>query len=146
MELRPIGGVYSSFKRIEDVPRDYGSTVGEIEVFEEYKPRIKDIDGISHLVILWLFHKSKGYSLQVKPLRHRGVRRVFATRHQNRPNPIGFTVVELLGRKENILKVKGVGMIDGTPVVDIKPYASADHKENIILGWIEKIRSGGPRS
>lgn len=137
MRLRPIGIVRSPFKRVEDVARDYGSTVGKIEVFKEYEPGLKDIDGISYLIILWLFHKSKGSSLHVKPLHHRGIRGVFATRHPNRPNPIGFTVVELLERRENILKVKGVDMIDGTPVIDIKPYTSKDQREDIRLGWIE---------
>jgi len=140
MELRLIGVVHSPFKRVEDVPRECGSVVGEIEVFEEYEAGLKDIDGISHLIILWLFHKSKGYSLHVKPLHHNGIRGVFVTRHPNRPNPIGFTVVELLERKENILKVRGVDMVDDTPVLDIKPYTSVDQKENIRVGWIDNDR------
>ena len=78
----------------------------------------------------------------MKPLHHKGIRGVFATRHPNRPNPIGFTVVELLGRKGNILKVKAVDMVDCTPVLDIKPYTSVDCKENTRLGWIEKTKSG----
>ena len=69
-----------------------------------------------------LFHKSKGCSLRVRPLHHEGVRGVFATRHPDRPNPIGFTIVELLERRGNVLRVRGVDMVDGTPVVDIKPH------------------------
>ncbi len=121
MRLRPIGIVRSPFKRVEDVPRECGSIVGEIEVFKEFDKGLKGINGVSHLIILWLFHKSKGYSLRVKPLHHEGIRGVFATRHPDRPNPIGVTVVELLERKGNVMRVKGVDMVDGTPVLDIKP-------------------------
>ena len=74
----------------------------------------------------------------MKPLWYQGLRGFFATRHPNRSNPIGFTVAELLERKGNILKVRGVDMVDGTPVVDIKPYTSRDQKENIRTGWLEK--------
>jgi len=121
MRLKPIGIVRSPFKRVRDVPHDCGSMVGEIEVLEEYKPGLEGVDRVSHLIILWLFHKSRGYSLRVKPLHHEGTRGVFATRHPDRPNPIGFSVVELLERKGNVLKVKGVDIVDGTPVLNIKP-------------------------
>ncbi len=142
MRLKPIGVVRSPFKRVEDVPRKYGSIVGEIEVFEEYEPGLKDIDGIFHLMILWLFHKSEGYSLHVKTLHHRGVRGVFATRHPDRPNPIGSTVVELLERRGNVLGVRGMDMVDSTPVLDIKPYPSSDQKRNVRIGWIERVKRG----
>ena len=121
MRLRPIGIVRSPFKRVRDVPRDCGSIIGDIEVFKEYESGLEGIDGVSHLITLWLFHESKGYSLRVKPLHHEDIRGVFATRHPDRPNPIGFTVVELLERRGNVLRVRGVDMVDGTPVLDIKP-------------------------
>ena len=132
MRLRPIGGVHSPFTRVEDVPRKYESIIGEIEVFGEFEPGLNGIDGISHLIILWLFHRSRGYSLHVKPLHHEGIRGVFATRHPDRPNHIGFTVVELLERRGNVLRVKGVDMVDDTPVLDIKPYTSSDQKRKNI--------------
>jgi tRNA-Thr(GGU) m(6)t(6)A37 methyltransferase TsaA len=122
MRLRPIGIVHSPFKNVRDVPRDCGSIVGELEVFEEYEPGLKGIEKVSHLIVLWLFHESGGYSLRVKPLYHEGIRGVFATRHPDRPNPIGFTAVELLERRRNVLRVRGIDMVDGTPVLDIKPH------------------------
>jgi len=121
IEFKPIGIVHSPFKSVRDVPRDCRSIIGDIEVFKEYELGLEGIDGVSHLIILWLFHKSKGCSLRVKPLHHEDIRGVFATRHPDRPNPIGFTVVELLERRGRVLKVRGVDMVDGTPVVDIKP-------------------------
>ena len=120
--LRPIGIVRSPFKRVEDVPRECGPTVGEIEVFKEYEPGLEGIEKGSHLIMLWLFHQSKGYSLRVKPLHHEDIQGVFATRHTDRPSPIGFTIVELLERMGNVLMVRGVDMVDGTPVVDIKHH------------------------
>jgi tRNA-Thr(GGU) m(6)t(6)A37 methyltransferase TsaA len=121
MKLRPIGIVRSPFKRVEDIPRECRSIVGEIEVFKEYEPGLEGIEKVSHIIILWLFHKSKGCSLRVKPLHHEDIRGVFATRHPDRPNPIGLTVVELLERRGRVLKVRGIDTVDGTPVVDIKP-------------------------
>ncbi len=131
MRLKSIGIVHSPFKCVNDVPRECGSIVGEIEVFKEYEQGLEGVDGVSHLIILWLFHKSKGYSLRVKPLYHEGVRGVFATRHPDRPNPIGVTVVELIERKRNVLRVRGVDMLDGTPVVDIKPRTYIWESENV---------------
>jgi len=121
MRLRPIGIVHSPFKHVWNVPRESEFIVGEIEVFEEYELGLEGIVGVSHLIILWVFHKSQGCSLRVKPLHHEDIRGVFATRHPDRPNPIGFTVVKLLERRGRVLKVRGVDMVDGTPVVDIKP-------------------------
>jgi len=138
LELKPIGVVHSPYKSKEDVLHRVSSTVCEIGVSKEFEEGLKDVEGFSHLIILWIFHKSKGYSLHVKPLWYKGLRGVFATRHPNRPNPIGFTVVELLERKGNILKVRGVDMLDGTPIVDIKPYTSHDRKGNIRAGWLEE--------
>lgn len=122
LRLRPIGIVHSPFKHARNVPRDCGSVVGEVEVFKEYEAGLEGVEKVSRLIVLWLFHKSKGYSLRVKPLHHEDIRGVFATRHPNRPNPIGFTVVELLERRGNVLRVRRVDMVDGTPVLDVKPY------------------------
>ena len=147
MELKPIGTVHSPFKAREDVPhRGVGSVVGEIEVFNGYEDGLRDIDGFSHLIVLWICHKSSGYSLHVKPLLYEGLRGVFATRHPDRPNPIGFTVVELLERRGNVLRVRGVDMMNGTPVVDIKPYTTQDQRENIRLGWIKETKSSSEAS
>ena len=105
-------------------------------VFEDYEQGLKGIEGFSHLMVLWIFHESKGYSLLVKPLFYKGLHGVFTTRHPNRPNPIAITVVELLEREGNTLKIWGIDALDKTPVVDIKPYALRDLKENIKTGWL----------
>ena len=138
-ELRPIGVVHSPFKYRGDVPlRGFEEAVGCIEVFREYEAGLKDIEGFSHIVVLWIFHESEGYSLLVEPLAYKGgVRGVFATSHPDRPNHIGVTIVELLQREGNILKVRGVDMADGSPVVDIKSYGPKYCKKDIRRGWVE---------
>jgi len=138
-ELKPIGVVHSPFEGGEDVPLGgYEEAVGRIEVFGEYEDGLKDIEGLSHLVVLWIFHESEGYSLLVEPLAYKGgVRGVFAKSHPDRPNPIGLTIVELIQREGNMLWVKGVDMADGSPVVDIKPYGPRYRKEDIRRGWVE---------
>lgn len=147
--LRPIGFIHSPYKKKKDVttkkyaePEGFRAVTGEIEIFKEYEPGLKDIEGFSHLIILFVFHKSRGFHLHVKPYLDNKLRGLFATRHPNRVNPIGLTIVELIERKGNILKVKGIDMVEGTPVIDIKPYTSRDQKSNIKMGWLDaKMRS-----
>ncbi len=138
-EIEPIGVVRSPFKRREDVPlRGTQNVIGQIEIFKEYEEGLKDIDGFSHIVVLWIFHESKKYKLLVEPLAYKGgLRGVFATSHPDRPNHIGITIVELLSRNKNELKVKGVDMADGSPVIDIKPYGPKYIKEGLRRGWVE---------
>lgn len=124
------------------MPRDCSSVMGEIEIFKEYEKGLKDLEGFSHLIVLWLFHLSEGCSLIVKPLHFEGRRGVFSTRHPDRPNPIGFSVVELLERRGNVLKVKGIDAVDGTPVLDIKPYLSLDRKDVVRGGWLDAVQLG----
>lgn len=136
-EIKPIGVVHSPFKHSEDVPLRGQDAIGQIEIFNEYEKGLKDIDGFSHIVVLWIFHESKGYKLLVDPLAYKGLRGVFATSHPDRPNRIGITIVELLSRVKNKLKVKGVDMVDGSPVVDIKPYGPSYIKKGFRRGWVE---------
>jgi tRNA-Thr(GGU) m(6)t(6)A37 methyltransferase TsaA len=150
-KLKPIGIIRTPYKKDRDAPyQAYKSEdVGEIEVFKEYEEGLKDIEGFSHLIILYEFHKSikrsvkkehylESRGLLVKPYLDDVPRGVFATRSPNRPNPIGLTVVELLERKGNILKVKGIDMLDGTPLLDIKPYVPKfDKREKVRIGWLE---------
>ena len=136
VKIKPIGLIRSPYKSVEEIPRDYGSTIGEVVVFEGYEQGLQGIEGFSHLMILWVFHESKGYSLLVKPLFYEGLHGVFTTRHPNRPNPIAITVVELLEREGNTLRIRGIDALDRTPVVDIKPYALRDVKEDIKTGWL----------
>lgn len=145
IKLKPIGIIHSPFKKKEDVEskkyadsRGFDSIHGELEIFKEYEEGLKDVEGFSHLVVLFAFHKSEGYKLHTKPLLGGILRGVFATRSPNRPNPIGMTVVKVLERNRNRLKVSGVDMIEGTPILDIKPFTSRDQKSPIELGWLKK--------
>ena len=145
IKLKPIGTVHSPFKKKEDIEaekyadsRGFYSTQGELEIFKEYEKGLKDVEGFSHLVVLFAFHKSKGYKLHTMPLLGGILRGVFSTRSAHRPNPIGMTVVKVIEREKNRLKVSGVDMLEGTPILDIKPYTSRDQKSPIKLGWLKK--------
>ena len=140
IEIKRIGIIHSPCKKPEDIPCNFKPEFaeGEIEIFKEYEDGLKDIEGFSHLKVLCYFHKSKRYSLHVKPFFDNIKRGVFSTDHPDRPNHIALTVVELLKREGNILKVRGVDMLDETPVIDIKPYTSIDRIENIRTGWLAK--------
>jgi len=134
-----VGIIHSPYKKVDEVTKSRSkSVVGQVEVFSEYQKGLGYIEGFSHLIIVWIFHKSKGYSLRVNPLHHEGKKGVFATKHPNRPNPVGVTVVELLERRNNFLKVKGIDAVDGSPLIDIKPYTKSDQKKRIRTGWLEK--------
>ena len=124
-EIQPLGFVRSPYKEKKDAPRQgrLSDTVSEIIIYEQYLPGLEDIENKSHLIILSWFDRSDRTLLKATP-RHKGVEHgVFATRSPNRPNPVAFSVVDLLGREGNILRVRGLDALDGTPVVDIKPYS-----------------------
>jgi formylmethanofuran dehydrogenase subunit E len=138
MQLKPIGAIHSPYKDRRGCPPQGREEIGWIEVFEEYAQGLKDIGGFSHLILLYWLHSAKDYSLLVKtpwnPERHG----VFATRSPNRPNPIGFSVVELMEIIGNRLKVKGLDALEGTPLLDIKPYLpEIDAKSKIRIGWVK---------
>jgi len=149
IKFKPIGVVHSPFKRKEDIQSNkyasangFDSVQGELEIFDEYAAGLKDIDGFSHLFVLFVFHKSKGFKLHTKPLLDDKLRGVFATRSPHRPNPIGITIVRVIKRRGNILKVTGVDMIEGTPIIDIKPYTPRDQKFPLKIGWLkDKMKS-----
>jgi tRNA-Thr(GGU) m(6)t(6)A37 methyltransferase TsaA len=143
-KLKPIGVIHSPFKRNEDVnvkkfadPQGFDQIQGELEIFNEYVEGLKDTEGFSHLIVIYVFHKSEGYQLQTKPFLDDKLRGVFSTRTPHRPNPLGMTVVKILERDGNILKVSGIDMLEGSPILDIKPYTSRDQKSLIRLGWLE---------
>jgi len=145
IKFKSIGVVHSPFKKREDInpqkyahPQGFDSVRGELEIHKEYEEGLKDIDGFSHLIVIFDFHESKGYNLHTKPLLEDTLRGVFSTRSPSRPNPVGMTVVKLIEQKGNILRVAGIDMIEGTPILDIKPYTSRDQKSTIRLGWLEK--------
>jgi len=146
IKLKPIGAIHSPFKEKVETPiQPFRSrAIGEIKVFEEFAEGLQDIEKFSHIIILYLFHKSNGFNLLVKPFMDNDLRGLFATRHPARPNPIGLSVVELIGRKGSTLRVKGIDVIDGTPLLDIKPFVPAfDNAKNVNIGWLEKRIKGG---
>jgi tRNA-Thr(GGU) m(6)t(6)A37 methyltransferase TsaA len=140
--LKSIGLIHTPYKRLEDVPiqPSRSTAIGEIEINEEYQEGLKDIEGFSHITLVYLFHKSEGYSLLVNPFLDDQFRGVFATRSPRRPNPIGISTVRLLERRENTLRVLGIDVLDGTPLVDVKPYVPAFECEDgagVRIGWLE---------
>ena len=144
IKFKPIGIVHSPFKKKDDIqiekyahPRGFDDVNGELEIFKEYEDGLKDIEGFSQIVVLFVFHKSEGYKLLTYPLLENTLRGVFSTRSPNRPNAIGMTIVNLIEKKGNILKVKGIDMTEGTPILDIKPYTPRDQKRPIKIGWLE---------
>ena len=136
--IKPIGVVHSDFKNKKEVSGSkIKDNIGQIEIFKEYEDGLSDLEGFSHIVVIFWMHKSSFKSFKVRPIcRPEKFRGVFATKHPDRPNPLGITVVELLARQGNILRVKGVDMIDGSPVLDIKPYTRDDQKNAAAFGWI----------
>lgn len=143
-KLIAIGTICSPYKIQSDAPFQGGSKLSEIEIFEEYKEGLEDIESFSHLHIFYWLHKSKDWSLLVHTPWDANSHGLFTTRTPNRPNPIGYAVVELIERDDNILKVKGLDAIEGTPIIDIKPYIeSIDTKQKTSSGWIEKTKLAG---
>ena len=140
LELTPIGIIHSPYKNMGDIPHQgYKSEeLSQIEVFREFEEGLKDIEGFSHIIVIYWFHKSQGYHLLIKTPWDDSLHGLFTTRSPHRPCPLGLTVVELVAREKNILKVKGLDAIDGTPLLDIKPYIpSIDEGSVVKLGWLE---------
>ena len=141
MKLKPIGVIRSPYKTRSEAPRQgwfNPEVISEIEVFEEYKEGLKDVEGFSHLIVLSWFHKSTDYSLQITTPWDTILHGLFTTRSPNRHNSIGFSVVELLKRERNILWVKGLDAIEKTPLIDLKPYLpKIDMKPNVRTGWLK---------
>lgn len=139
LRLRPIGVVRSPFREAAEVPKGLGTkhvAEGTIELRPELEPGLRDIEGFSHLYVIWVFDRSSGYEL-VGPNPTDGLEHgVFATRSPRRPNPIALSVVELLGREGRRLRVRGVDMLDGSPVLDLKPYLSSVPAEKLRRGWL----------
>ena len=144
LELKPIGIIHSPYKSHEEAPHQgcERDEICQVELFKEFEEGLKDIEGFSHITLIYYFHKSQGYHLLVKTPRGRKLHGLFTTRSPNRPCPLGLCVVELVAREKNIIKVKGLDAIDGTPLLDIKPYIpSIDEKVQVEIGWLkDKLR------
>ena len=138
-----IGIIHSPFKDREGMPiQPIGAqgVKGQIEIFPEFKDGLRDLDGFSHIILLFNFHLSKDYKLLVKPFMEDNIRGVFATRAPRRPNQIGMSIVKLESVIDNILHISNVDIVNGTPILDIKPYIKRiDCVESDKLGWLEKI-------
>ena len=140
-EMQPIGFVRSQYTETAQIPKGWGAkhdAEGVLEILNEFEEGLTDIEGFSHLFVIWMFHRADGYSLLGTPPTDDRPHGVFATRSPYRPNPIGLTVVELVSREGSRLHVRGVDMLDGTPILDIKPYLSSVSPGNLKRGWMDQ--------
>ena len=141
---RPIGFVRSPYKEASEIPKGLGAqheAEGALKILSELEPGLTDIEGFSHLIVLWEFDRSHGFELLGMPPSDNRPHGVFATRSPRRPNPIGLTIVELLRREGTKLHVRGVDMLDGTPILDIKPYLSSIPSEKLRRGWLAEAEA-----
>jgi tRNA-Thr(GGU) m(6)t(6)A37 methyltransferase TsaA len=141
---QPIGFVSSPYKEPGEVPRGLGAkheANGTLKVLSQFETGLTDIEGFSHLIVLWEFDRSQGFQLLGTPPSDNRAHGVFATRSPYRPNPIGMTTVELLRREGATLHVRGVDMLDGTPILDIKPYLSSIPQEKLRRGWLAEAEA-----
>jgi tRNA-Thr(GGU) m(6)t(6)A37 methyltransferase TsaA len=140
----PIGIIHSPFKTTEGMPiqpTGAQSIRGTIDINPEFAPGLKDLDGFSHIILLYHFHRSKRTRLEVIPFLDSRPRGIFSTRASSRPNPIGISMVELVKIERNILHIKNVDILDGTPLLDIKPYVPEfDQYPAEKIGWLEDVK------
>ena len=142
--LRLIGSVRSPYTSTADIPKGLGAkheAEGVLEILPEFELGLTDIEGFSHLIVIWEFDHSQGFELLGKPPSDDRPHGVFATRSPRRPNPLGLTVVELLRREGPRLHVRGVDMLDGTPILDIKPYLSNVPSDQLRRGWLAEAEA-----
>ncbi|MEA3339301.1 MAG: tRNA (N6-threonylcarbamoyladenosine(37)-N6)-methyltransferase TrmO [Chloroflexota bacterium] len=137
--VRPIGLIHTPFADLPGMPiqASRSEAAGRVEVYAEYAPGLADLDGFSHVILVYWFHRAAGFSLAVSPFLDAQSHGVFAVRYPTRPNPIGLSVVELTAVEGSTLHVCGVDMLDETPLLDIKPFVPAfDHREDTRVGWL----------
>jgi tRNA-Thr(GGU) m(6)t(6)A37 methyltransferase TsaA len=141
---RPIGIIHTPFRELENMPIQPSGAAGicgTVDLYPEYADGLKDLDGFSHLILLYHFHESRGYRLTVTPFLDSAPRGVFATRAPKRPNPIGLSIVRLVRIQGSTLDIENVDILDRTPLLDIKPYVPEfDHQQDCRIGWLEKAR------
>ena len=136
---QPIGYARTPFQNKSEIPKGPGTkheADGTLEILPRFEEGLTDIEGFSHLYVLWVFDRAEGFELLGAPPGEATPHGVFATRSPRRPNPIALTVVELLRREGRLLRVHGVDMLDGTPILDIKPYLSSIPMESLRRGWL----------
>ena len=138
--MHPIGIIHSPFMTKKQTPIQpvRSAAQGKVEIFKEFEPGLNGIEGFSHLILIYVFDRSEGYQLQIKPFLDDREHGLFTTRYPYRPNPIGLSIVELISREGNILTINGVDVLENTPLLDIKPYMPEfDIRQNVRAGWYE---------
>jgi len=152
IRLKPIGIIHTPFHEKRGMPIQPAGAKGisgTVEVFEEYADGLADIDGFSHVILLYHFHEAGPVSMKVVPFMDKEKRGLFATRAPARPNPIGLSIVELEKVEGTSFTVSGIDVLDGTPLLDIKPYVPEfDNREKVRTGWLKTVshRVGRTRS
>jgi tRNA-Thr(GGU) m(6)t(6)A37 methyltransferase TsaA len=139
VNLKIIGLIHTPFQNAGEVPiqSSRSEATGLVEIFPEYLEGLEGVDEFSHVILVYVFHRVPEHTpLKVKPFLDDHVHGVFATRYPNRPNPLGISVVRMIGRKDNKLEITGADMLDGTPLLDIKPYVpDFDVHSASKIGW-----------
>jgi tRNA-Thr(GGU) m(6)t(6)A37 methyltransferase TsaA len=139
-----IGFIKSPYTSTKDIPKGLGAAhraEGIVELLPQFEEGLTDIEGFSHLFVLWVFDRSTGFDLVGTPPSDNRPHGVFATRSPRRPNPIGLTVVELQRREGRQLHVRGLDMLDGTPILDVKPYLSSVPEAELRRGWLAEVEA-----
>jgi len=144
IQMTPIGVIHTPFKQLEGMPiqpKGAEGIKGSVEIFEDFRPGLKDLEGFSHITLLYFFHGSEGFKLEVIPFMDTQLRGLFATRAPKRPNPIGLSTVQLDRIENGWLHIRNVDILDKTPLLDIKPYVPEfDSPGKIRTGWLEEAR------
>ena len=144
IEMNPIGIIHTPFRQLEGMPIQPAGAVGvkgTVEVFEEFRAGLKDLNEFSHIILLYIFHRSQGFELEVVPYMDTQPRGLFATRAPKRPNPIGLSTVQLDRIENGNLHVRNADILNGTPLLDIKPYVPEfDNYAQVRAGWLEHVR------
>lgn len=141
---KPIGYVSSPYANTSEIPKGLGAkheAEGSLNILPEFELGLTDIEGFSHLIVVWEFDRSPGFDLLATPPSDNRSHGVFATRSPRRPNPIGLTAVQLIRRDGPVLHVRGLDMLDGTPILDIKPYLSSIPVEQLRRGWLAEAEA-----
>ena len=143
--FEPIGYIHSPHKQLHNMPIQPSvaqGIKGYIELNKKYTEALSDLDGFSHIYILYIFHKAKPFQQKVTPYLEKQKRGLFSTRAPQRPNPIGLSVVRLISIEKNILQIENIDALDGTPLIDIKPYVNEmEALDHVQIGWLKKYTS-----
>jgi len=144
IEFTSIGIIHTPFKTTADMPIQPAGArgvKGTVRVFEDFLPGLQDLDGFSHIILLYYFHRSRGFKLKVVPFLDSDHHGIFATRAPKRPNPLGLSIVQLDRVAKGVLHIRNVDMLDNTPLLDIKPYVPQfDAQTDVRTGWLEKVK------